>query len=499
VTRLALAVVLCWAAVARGETRRVAIVVGNNAGGADETALRYAEADAAKLARVLVELGGVGPGDLFLLQGRGVAELSEAFARARQRIASLRQDPASRVILVFYFSGHSDGVALELGRDRLLYSELRRSLGDTRADVRVAMVDSCKSGALLAAKGGSRGPAFQIRLTEDLASSGEVLLTSSAADEIALESREIGGSFFTHHLVSGLRGEADASGDGVVTLSEAYRYAYLHTIVTTGATLAGAQHPTYNFALSGQGELVLSELAKASASIELPSGFERGLVVDRVRDQVIAELTSDAHPVIAVLPGRYTVRAWRAGVLLAGPIAVAASERRAVRWDELSATEVVASRAKGAEPSEPRAVISVGGGATASVARQTGAAPSLRAELRLRSGFALALAASSTEQSGVRETASALLVGYRLGLVRGRFHPWAGLEVGGGIVTQTTMFGSGASGAAIIAPGAGLDATIARGVSLGLASSLPTSVLRRDRALTLVALPALWATASFDL
>ena len=56
---------------------------------------------------------------------------------------------------------------------------------------------------------------------DDLASTGEALLTSSAADENALESKEIRGSFFSHHLVSGLRGAADSSGDGQVTLAEA--------------------------------------------------------------------------------------------------------------------------------------------------------------------------------------------------------------------------------------------------------------------------------------
>src|SRR5439155_3278375 len=136
--------------------------------------------------------------------------------------------------------------------------DLRKWLAATGVDVKVALVDSCKSGALLQAKGGTRGMPFQIRLTDDLASTGEALLTSSAADEVALESKEIGGSFFTHHFVSGLRGAADASGDGIVTLNEAYQYAYAHTISTTGQTIIGPQHPAYDYRLTGQGELVLT-------------------------------------------------------------------------------------------------------------------------------------------------------------------------------------------------------------------------------------------------
>jgi len=125
---------------------------------------------------------------------------------------------------------------------------------------------------------------------DELASTGEAILTSSAADEIALESREIGGSFFTHHLVSGLRGAADSSGDGIVTLAEAYQYAFSHTVSATAATVAGTQHPAYDYQLAGQGDLVLSELWRPNSALELPSGFDRMLVSGVVRDQVLAEL-----------------------------------------------------------------------------------------------------------------------------------------------------------------------------------------------------------------
>jgi uncharacterized caspase-like protein len=265
--KLALLVLACVAGVATAGTHRVAIVVGNNAGNGDRPALHYAETDAAKFADVLTELGGVDPADLILLQGKSLAALDAALDKAKHLIAAFHADPANRVVVLFYFSGHSDGEALELGGDRLTFSRLREWLATAGADVRVALVDSCKSGALLAAKGGVLGPAFQIRLTDDVASTGEALLTSSAADEVALESREIGGSFFTHHFISGLRGAADTSGDGIVTLNEAYQYAYAHTIKTTGETVIGPQHPAYDYRLSGQGELVLAELTKPTAKL----------------------------------------------------------------------------------------------------------------------------------------------------------------------------------------------------------------------------------------
>src|SRR5439155_11671498 len=139
-------------------------------------------------------------------------------------------DPASKVVLIFYYSGHSDGRALELGNERLQFGELRARLRSSGAAVRLAIVDSCKSGALLREKSGRLAAPFEIRLADDISSSGEALLTSSAEHEAALESQEIRGSFFSHHLISGLRGAADSSGDGRVTLSEAYNDAFVQTI-----------------------------------------------------------------------------------------------------------------------------------------------------------------------------------------------------------------------------------------------------------------------------
>ncbi|MDB4955332.1 MAG: ICE-like protease [Myxococcales bacterium] len=495
------ALLVCLPLTAAAETRRVAVVVGNNAGGADETPLHFAETDAGKLARVLAELGGIEPENLYLLQGKGLAALTETFTVAKRRVAELQRDPANRVILVFYFSGHSDGEALELGRDRLSFSDLRHWLGSTGAEVRLALVDSCKSGALLAVKGGKQGPAFQIRLSDELSSNGEALLTSSAADEVALESKEIGGSFFTHHFVSGLRGAADSSGDGIVTLTEAYQYAYAHTISTTGATVIGPQHPAYDYRLSGQGELVLTELTKPTAMLELPTGFQRVLVVELARDQVIAELTSDARTVIAVQPGRYGVRAWRGGVVSAGRVSVAANEKRGVRWEELATIGAVETRSKGATPSpsielEPSAALTrlfVGGGGAEGVANNLGLVPSVRLGVQVPQGLTFAIVGGSLRHASFRETSSSLLVGYRAHIERGALRATAGGEAGGGLVVQTATQGASAySGALVISPCAGLSVTISGRFSLALEAAVSTTVLERDGKTVIVALPAGW-------
>ncbi|MGC4117675.1 MAG: caspase family protein [Myxococcales bacterium] len=260
---------LAFSAPSEAATRRLALVAGSNAGSGSRPALRYAESDAAKMARVLVEVGQVAQPDVILLLSPTLEELEKGFDTLQGAALRLRNGD-DRILATFYFSGHSDGEALELGAQRFPISRLKARMAQVPADVRLTIVDACRSGAAVEAKGGQRAPAFDIRLADDLVSSGEVVLASSAANELALESPEVRGSYFTHYLVSGLRGAADASGDGQVTLGEAYRFAYNHTVAATSATLHDPQHPTYDFRLTGQGELVLAVLSEPTSSLEAP-------------------------------------------------------------------------------------------------------------------------------------------------------------------------------------------------------------------------------------
>lgn len=501
-----IAVVLaCLAALAGsalGSTRRVAVVVGNNAGDGLRPALHYAEQDAQKFAEVLAELGGVAHEDLFLLQGKTRAELEIALAHARRCIAVFRKDPASRIVMMFYFSGHSDGEALELGHDRLSFTDLRRWLATTGADIRVALIDSCKSGALLAVKGGTPGPAFQIRLTDDVASTGEALLTSSAADEVALESREIGGSFFTHHFVSGLRGAADASGDGTVTLNEAYHYAYAHTLQTTGETLIGPQHPAYDYRLSGQGELVLSSLARPTAAIALPRGFERILVTDRTRDEVVAEIGPDAKGMLAVQPGTYAIRAWRAARIYATNVKVAVGEERVVKPEELEPAGAVSTASKGDDgfrpPFDAGPSVFIAGGGASGIAADAGIVPAVRVEARLPVGFTVAAIAGTVraENFGVafRETDVLLLAGYRHAFTLEPFRLWVGGELGAGMVEQSGITAAPAqySSAFEFDAVAGASLAITDHIGVALEPVLGGLVVRRDGKPAVHLEPSVW-------
>lgn len=423
------------------ETRRFAIVVGNNAGADALPPLRFAETDAEKMARVFVELGDVKPEDLYLLTARGPGEVETAVRQVRAKIDALHRQPDTRAVVLFYFSGHSDGEALELGRERLGYSTLKALLAGTGAELKVAIVDACRSGSALMQKGGRPAPGFTIRLADQLTARGEVFITSSAQDESSLESSEVSGSYFTHNLVSGLRGAADTSGDRQVTLSEAYHYAYERTVSATAIAPSGAQHPAYDYQLQGSGDLVLASLIRGSSTLGLPEGAERVVVTDLVRDQVVAEVTPGAAREIALEPGDYGVRLLRAGQTYGGRFRIAKGTRYALRWADLHEVVLPTVAAKG--PGEVTRVesrraegpilgFSVGGeaAATPNVGLQGVLRISWEPAQTTGVEFAVLAGGGSALTSAISETSLGARFGYRAALRTERVFFSIGAEAG---------------------------------------------------------------------
>ncbi len=305
----------CWlvclalgglAAQARAQdgAQRVALLVGSNDGGPRRHLLRHAQSDAEAMARVLAELGGVAPADQFLLRDPTQATLRQALRQIEARV--LQTGPEHSEVLVYY-SGHADQQGLLLGGERFAYDELRLTLEELPARVRVAIVDSCASGAMVRDKGGARRPPIDAGLSSDVR--GYALLTSATADEAAQESDILGSSFFTHSLVTGLRGAADRDGDGQVTIAEAYGFAYDATLAETVRSSSGPQHPAYDMRLSGTGELVLTNLRQGGAGLDFePESSTRAWVRDG-SGRLMAEFQAGAdHPVrVGLAPGAYVL------------------------------------------------------------------------------------------------------------------------------------------------------------------------------------------------
>ena len=266
------------------EVHRYSLLVGTNDGGADRVPLRFAHTDALTLGEVLVDVGGVAPERQRMLLDPDAAALASAFEALSAELAA---DPA-RTEVVFYYSGHSDEEGLLLGEERFGYRDLRAALESLPARVRVAILDSCASGALILSKGGRKVAPFLV--DESVAIDGFAYITSSSADEVSQEAERVGGSYFTYFLETGLRGAADRSDDGRVTLTEAYTFAYDETLARTERTQHGPQHPTYQIELSGTGDLVLTDLSLNASSLVLDAGIDGRALVRDGRGGLVAEL-----------------------------------------------------------------------------------------------------------------------------------------------------------------------------------------------------------------
>jgi hypothetical protein len=151
---------------------------------------------------VLKELGGVRADDMVLLVNPDLAQFRGAIESV-QKMVKVPYEIEERRELIVYYSGHSDEEGLILGSERFAYDSFRKEITDIPAQVRVAILDSCSSGALTRTKGGVARPAFLFDASTDMR--GHAFLTSSSAEEAAQESDRIGASFFTHFLISGLR------------------------------------------------------------------------------------------------------------------------------------------------------------------------------------------------------------------------------------------------------------------------------------------------------
>jgi hypothetical protein len=286
--------------------RRFAFLAAANDGGPGRAHLRYASSDAHAVSRVLTEMGGVRAADMIFAEEPDRAEFLRLLESVRKTVAASRV-PDVRTEFIFYYSGHSDEEGLLLRGERLTYLELRARIEQVPADVRVAVLDSCASGALTRHKGGVFRPPF---MTDDSVKlKGNAFLTSSAANEVAQESDRISASFFTHYLVSGLRGAADVNRDRRVTFFEAYQFAAQETLARTERTQGGAQHAAYDISLNGTGDFVMTDVSTTSAGLVLGPELQGFISVRETDARLVAELRkAPGHPVeLGLEPGKYLI------------------------------------------------------------------------------------------------------------------------------------------------------------------------------------------------
>jgi hypothetical protein len=330
---------------AAAASKRIAVIVANSRAGADREALRYAARDAREIEAVLSSLGGVG--DTRVLIDRGPEDLQKTWLQI-ERESRASKDP---VVLLFYYSGHADDRALLMGDARYDLGELRKRLEALPVRLFVAIVDACRSGAIARLKGGTAVPVVELDVADSSPTqAGGIFITSGAPGEAAQESDEIEGSFFTHALVTGLRGAADESGDRRVSLEEAYRFAYTHTLYSTRGTFFGPQHPTFDVDIEGQGQLVLTWLRGERSYLVLPevaSGHWLVRSIDRSAVFAEVEKVPGRRLRLVVDPGKYEVSRIEGDKEWAAMFSVSEAGEVEVLERDLRSRPLVASTAKG--------------------------------------------------------------------------------------------------------------------------------------------------------
>ncbi|MBX3028065.1 caspase family protein [bacterium] len=166
-------------------------------------------------------LGQAGPDDVAVLfvAGHGVRDLASGS---------------------YYFLPYP-ATADSLLADGLRMSDFDESLRIVRRNVRavIVMLDTCHSGALGIPAAAAVSPDEMAR--QMTAGEGFFLLAASKPGEQSKERPGLNHGAFTYALLEGIQGQADADGDGVLSVSELFGYVARRVPQLTG----GGQHP-YN-------------------------------------------------------------------------------------------------------------------------------------------------------------------------------------------------------------------------------------------------------------
>ncbi len=351
-----------WARRAVAEPMRLLVSVGHRAGLPGEAPLKHATRDAQRVRDVLTSLGGVAPSNAILLQEPTSAQLFAAIDRAA---ALARSHKPGEVTLVFYFSGHGDRERLHLGAERVSLKDLDARLGRVPAALRIVVADACRTNDVRA-KGVTVEEPFAISFDAGGTATGIARIHASADGEVAQESDELGGAVFTHYWLTGLSGAADRDGDGRVTLSESYAFAYDQTLYRSARASGVVQRPAAVFDVREGAPIVLTRLRSASA-IRLPKQGDAHYVVYGLGSRtVVGDLwgASDRAVTLAVPPGRYVVHRRGGGRSAAVEISVGRSERRDLSSADFRAVSEEVLARKGGEvalyPDEVRVAYGAG-------------------------------------------------------------------------------------------------------------------------------------------
>ncbi|HUI91217.1 MAG TPA: caspase family protein [Chitinivibrionales bacterium] len=339
---LLLIILLASSFLAFGE--RYALLVGNSTASGNYAELKYVQNDLAALSDILIDFCGFAKEHLVILYNQTPQDFERALGDFSERMSGSKGN-----MFLLYYSGHADVANLKMGSGDYPLRTLKDKLTAFPADIRIGIFDACQSGSFTRIKGGRLDEPFLFR--DDAKTKGQVILCSSSIDENAQESDRYGNSVFTFHFVNALRGSGDMAGDGRVTLGEAYQYAYNHTISSTAGTSGGVQHPSYQFRIQGEGDIVLADLNIRTRGILLSGDVAGDITILSDKGIVVADLAKKANTgvMIALKQGAYQVINGRGEQRFIARVKVDEKSVVAVKNADFSPDEQAAANKKGEE------------------------------------------------------------------------------------------------------------------------------------------------------
>lgn len=143
-------------------------------------------------------------------------------------------------IVVFFFSGHGYPGGFCAYDGCLGYDEVRKAMAQSKSKNKMMFVDACRSGGMRVDDSSAQ------RASSAAKKANVMLFLSSRNDENSIERRDMKNGFFTTYLQKGLKGNADADRNRIITAKELFDFVNSGVSQISG----GKQHPVMwgNFA-----------------------------------------------------------------------------------------------------------------------------------------------------------------------------------------------------------------------------------------------------------
>jgi hypothetical protein len=137
--------------------------------------------------------------------------------------------------------------------------------------------------------------------------------------------------------------------DGMITLSEAYHYAYKETLSHTENTIGGPQHPMYNIQMSGKGDVIMTDIRKSSSVLVIGKNIFGRVFIHNQENVLVVEINKPfgRDIEIGLEKGKYRVINIRKGDIYESRIALAEGMSYQLKINQLKETKKVYALARG--------------------------------------------------------------------------------------------------------------------------------------------------------